>query len=402
MPDPFVILPTEVSLRALSFLGPLSLARISSVSKLWYELTSLPDAWRSVCLSLYPDTFAVALTPTAGVVVADDELETLSKEYHRERLLIEKSTLSSYNVSILPPWTEMNLSEIRSLRLGLRENFIACCKDPKSFFTDTLFITKNIVPPSEFKHRSSTFNSLLRYGLAASTSDYQYGQVIGNTLKEDNWIGAVWSSTGSKNGKPEWLCFKMAEDLCLVRGVEVVPAKVRECSQSSVRGVGKSGGRAAGPGFVAIITSAVDWRWWISHYHEGPKDHHSLTDYIFAPKRIRFSFGFNDNPAQMHYHSRWFDMKCEYATQYFDLSPDLVVGGYLFITTDGNYTSHFNNLYYTAFRCVKAQGVCISLEDFQSTIDPNWPTFGEMRRTLQEWKKLMLKGLGCQDNVEQM
>jgi len=103
----------------------------------------------------------------------------------------------------------------------------------------------------------------------------------------------------------------------------------------------------------------------------------------------------------MHYHSRWFDMQCTHDAQYFDLSPDLVVGGYLFITTEGKYTSHFDSLYYTSFQCVKAQGMCVYLQDFQTT-DPKWPTFGEMNKTLREWRRLMLKGLGCQDGVDQM
>ncbi|RUS19492.1 hypothetical protein BC937DRAFT_87385 [Endogone sp. FLAS-F59071] len=331
MPDPFATFPTEVSLHVLAFLNPLSLARISSVSILWYELANLPDVWRSACLSLYP----IALT--AGVVVADDELETLSKEYRCERRSTENYLSQLYGNAILPPWSEMDLSKIRSLRLGLRENFVACCRDPKSFFTDALLIIKTIVPPLPPPPVGcpSNFVNLLRYGLAASTSGHQRN--IRNTLEEGSWAFTIWSSSGSES-KPEWLCYKMPEDLCIVRGVEVLPGAVSEvsarggrdgrvhaavrgraCVASGDREVGRSEGREVkrqGLGFVIIALAGIG---------NGQQ----------ILSRIRFSFGFNDNPAQMHYHSRWFDVKFESVAQYFDLSPDLIVGGYLFITTEG-------------------------------------------------------------------
>jgi len=86
--------------------------------------------------------------------------------------------------------------------------------DPKSFFIDTVLITKLVV----------LSQNLLISGLAASTSDIAYGQTIGNTLKDRT--PGVWSSTGSATSdKREWLCYKMVTDLCILRGVKIITAK---------------------------------------------------------------------------------------------------------------------------------------------------------------------------------
>ncbi|RUS35372.1 hypothetical protein BC938DRAFT_471487 [Jimgerdemannia flammicorona] len=324
MPDPFATLPTEISFHTLSFLNFSSIARASAVSKLWNQIAYSPDVWSALCLD--PEGDMLKFTP--GVPVSAEELETLSNHYSNE-LLRRRS--------------ETDPSVACSKRMGLRGQFVSCCRHPKSFCKQNLSLTKCVVPPSRpaVPNTPTTFPTLLHSGLAASTTDDVYCQDIQQTLFE-NRPTKFWSSTGSMSGEVgnldsrEWLCYKMT-GMCIVRGVEIIP-------------------------YRAI------WQ---------------LGDPIYAPKRIRFSVGFTDNPAQMHYHSRWFDVELSDFAQYFDLSPDFVVGEYLFITTDGKYTTQpADNLYYTVFQCVKAQGHNLGSDNY-----------GEITRTVRKWRERMLREL---------
>lgn len=123
MPDPFVALPTEISLRTLAFLSPRTLAYISIISKLWYALTNSPDAWRSV-------------TPISDIHVIADEMKALSAEYSRERLhrIATKNIFRATFVEF-PPSTEVTLdAAARSAKPGLEKQFAACCPNPKLFY----------------------------------------------------------------------------------------------------------------------------------------------------------------------------------------------------------------------------------------------------------------------------
>ncbi|RUS21849.1 hypothetical protein BC937DRAFT_91309 [Endogone sp. FLAS-F59071] len=404
LPDPFIALPLEVSLDILSLIDPFSLAHILAVSKHWCDLTSLTDPWGNACLYIYPETQAVVLTPTAGEHVAPEQLRALSAQYDFQRKIAYIYT-SPDILSTLPPWTKMTTSAIaRLMKLGLREQFVVCCKDPKAFFREMrqyhltysyfqnriistsffsqltfqipsppLRITIAVLiarytpppPPPSANNTPSKFHSLLHQALVASTTDNISWQHMWNTLLEDK-RRAFWSSLGSKTGDisdpkaREWLCYRMEGSLCVVRGVQVIPFLVS---------------------YPAAITQSL-----IPAFLRP--DTLPSSNLIYAPKRIRFSVGFTDNPAQMHYHSRWFDVECINVAQYFDLSPDLVVGHYLFITTEGK-PQPTDNLYFVVLQCVKAQGICL---DNPSLVIPNLENgmFRAMRATLQKWRGMVM------------
>lgn len=267
MPDPFVALPPEVSLDILSLIDPFSLARIPAVSKHWHELTNLTDPWRNACLYIHHETQAVVLTPTAGEHVTPELLKVLSAQYDFQRKIAYIYTSLDILVT-LPPWTKMTTSAIaRLMKLGLREQFVVCCKDPKAFFremrqyyltfflffqntanciistsadlsnrspplriTMTVLIARYTSPPAppSANNTPSEFHSVLHQALVASTTDNISWQHMWNTLMEDNQR-AFWSSLGSITGDisdpkaREWLCYRMEGSLCVVRGVQVIP-----------------------------------------------------------------------------------------------------------------------------------------------------------------------------------
>lgn len=116
--------------------------------------------------------------------------------------------------------------------------------------------------------------------------------------------------------------------------------------------------------------------------------------------------------------------------QYFDLSPDLVVGHYLFITTEGKYTYVYrhpqsfaslnnilvandvsfahtpsspsyttrrpqptDNLYFVVLQCVKARGICLD-SPYAAAPYLEYDMFSAMRATLQKWRGMVMKELG--------
>ncbi|RUS18699.1 hypothetical protein BC937DRAFT_88435 [Endogone sp. FLAS-F59071] len=224
MPDPFIALPTEVSLKALSFLSPRTLVYISIVSKLWYALTNCPDPWRSV-------------TPISDIQATADEMKGLSAEYSRERLH-RITTKDAFQASFVefPPSTEVTLdAAARSAKLGLGKQFANCCHNPKLFFIQMTTFIRRIVSPLPAEYLSDyhageyhAMRNLLQHGLAASTTDEYDFQDIGQTLSAH----AFWSSTGSRTGdvddvkSREWLCYRMEADMCVIKWIEITPYMV--------------------------------------------------------------------------------------------------------------------------------------------------------------------------------
>ena len=343
-------LPPELSLRVLHFLPPPSIPRLALISRRFHNLVNDNALWMLLLTRNSPVPLCLPLKATTKSDAGDFEWASLFRgdsTFVDSASQLTRLRLSLYvNVPpLIPPDLPIPLSSLSpSLLVATRRatemlSLLSIPDHPVSFMQPPLlpgnrqvssricsFFPENVLFKLLFAELGALTKMLafasmdvVDSAVAASSEDND-SQTIAETMDDDSF--AFWSSRGNPDPQShEWLLYKLAQPICIISRIEIKPYKAL--------------------------------------YQRG------LPTY--APVGIRIRTGFSPDPALMHFVSPIYPVRNTSDSQFLDVTPQLVFGGYVLLELLGRQqTQPGDEQFYTVLERVKVHGV--PLGAFVSTL----------------------------------